>query len=67
MLGVLRVLIEADQGGGAPEILSTHPDPKRRLKDAEKQINEDYQDDRGELFESRFRKGAEPYLSAPRR
>lgn len=67
MLGVLNVLIEADQGGGAPEFLSTHPDPKRRLSDAQKRINEEYKGERGELYENRFNKGAEPYLKSPRR
>jgi predicted Zn-dependent protease len=67
MLGVLRVLVEADQGGGAPEFLSTHPDPRRRLNQAQKQIDEKYDGSKGELYESRFRKDAAPYLDSPRR
>jgi predicted Zn-dependent protease len=67
MLGVLRVLVEADQGDGAPEFLSTHPDPKRRLNDAQKEISEEYPDTRGGTHENRFRKGAQPYLRSSRR
>jgi predicted Zn-dependent protease len=66
MIGVLEVLAEADQGGGAPELLSTHPNPARRLKDARERISKDYATSRGNLHEERFRDDALPYLRGRR-
>jgi predicted Zn-dependent protease len=67
MLGVLEVLVEADKGGSAPEFLSTHPDPRRRVSHVQKEITEEYEGKRGQLYENRFREGAEPYLRTPHR
>ena len=63
MVGVLEVLEAADQGGGAPEFFSTHPDPARRLKSAQREISEDYSSSGGKLHEERFRDDAKPHLS----
>jgi predicted Zn-dependent protease len=66
MEGVLHVLIDASKGGSQPEILSTHPNPERRLQDVEARIKKDYsqevRDPKYKLFEDRFETGAAPYL-----
>lgn len=63
MVGVLRVLVEADQGGGAPEFLSTHPDPKRRLNHVQQLIKKDYGSIDGNTYQGRFRRGVESNLT----
>lgn len=40
MLGVMRILAEASQGGRAPELLSTHPYPEQRLEAIQKYLDE---------------------------
>ena len=40
MLGVMRILSEAAQGGRSPEILSTHPYPEQRIEAIQKYLGE---------------------------
>jgi beta-barrel assembly-enhancing protease len=69
MLGVLRVLMESrGPGGGPPEILSTHPNPERRLELVQNLLDQEYSHTRDNpefrLFEGRFRQNAAPHVGA---
>jgi predicted Zn-dependent protease len=63
---VMRVLIAASEGNRQWEMLSTHPDPQRRLDEIMEQINSDYPNTKGNpeyrKFENRFERDAAPYL-----
>jgi predicted Zn-dependent protease len=65
---VMRVLIAADQGGARLEMLSTHPDPKRRLADVQELIRNEYSytQDNPEYKKhaDRVNEKARPYLRA---
>jgi predicted Zn-dependent protease len=69
MEDVMRVLIKASEGNEQWEMLSTHPDPKRRLSDVEALIAKDYafavNNPQYRKFENRFDRDAVPHL--PRR
>jgi predicted Zn-dependent protease len=64
---VMQVLIDADQGNRQWEILSTHPDPRRRLADVRQLIDEEYphtrDSDKYKKHDDRFRQRAKPYLT----
>ncbi len=66
MLEVIEVLLEASQGGGTPEILSTHPHPESRLEDVQNRLSGEYQHTQNNpkfrKFRSRFRREAVPHL-----
>ena len=38
MLGVMRILAEASQGGRAPVMLSTHPYPEQRVEEIQRYL-----------------------------
>lgn len=58
MLRVMQVLAKASEGNSQWEILSTHPDPKSRIKAIEKRINGKYAATQGNpqygMYEARF-------------
>lgn len=66
MADVMRVLVEASKDSKQWEILSTHPDPQRRLQDVLGLIKSDYAYTQGnpkfKKYEDRFQSGARPYL-----
>jgi predicted Zn-dependent protease len=66
MEDVVRVLIKASEGQEQWEMLSTHPDPKRRLTDVQQLIEKDYafavNNSQYRKFENRFDRDALPYL-----
>ncbi len=66
MEDVMRVLIKASEGHEQWEMLSTHPDPERRLEDIQALIEEDYSytvdNPKYRKFENRFDRDALPYL-----
>ena len=67
MVEVLQVLADESKSGRQPEILSTHPDPEKRLQDVESQIAKQYADaahntTKYQLYPDRFERGAAPYL-----
>jgi predicted Zn-dependent protease len=66
MADVMRVLIKASEGSSQWEMLSTHPDPQRRLADILARIDNEYAYTKGDpkykKFENRFERGAAPYL-----
>jgi len=68
MADVMKVLIAASEGNEQWEILSTHPDPKKRLEDILHGIEKDYAETQHNpkyrKFENRFERGALPYLPA---
>jgi len=70
MLDVITVLMNASEGGGPPEMLSTHPDPARRHREAEALIKKDYaftiDNPEYQKFEARFKKSAVPHLDLKR-
>lgn len=41
-MNVMRVLMQADEGGRPPELLSTHPNPERRFNDIRNLIQSQY-------------------------
>jgi len=63
---VMRILMQADKGQGSLEILSTHPDPEKRLHDVEELIQKQYADTQNNpkygKFAERFEQKAAPYL-----
>ncbi len=69
MVEVLQILAAASEGPRPPEILSTHPDPKRRISRVQALIDGPYQftqsNDNFRLYRRRFRRDAAPYLTAP--
>ena len=66
MLQVLEVLAEASEGSRQLEILSTHPNPKRRIKAVRKLVEGKYAFTQGNpdyrMRERRFVRDALPYL-----
>jgi predicted Zn-dependent protease len=68
MVQVLEILRDAAGGASPPEILSTHPDPGRRIRDAQRQIDERYAHTRNspeyQLHEARFQQQARPHLGS---
>ncbi len=69
MVQVLEILRDAAGGSSPPEILSTHPDPGRRINDAKRQIENQYAHTRNNpeyhLRQSRFEQRARPHLGSP--
>jgi len=67
MLDVLTVLIAASKGSSQPEILSTHPNPERRYREAKALIEKDYaytiNNPEYKKYEARFKKDAAPHLT----
>ena len=63
---VMRILMRADKGQGQLEILSTHPDPEKRLSDVLHLIDTQYPNTQNNpkygKFADRFRQKAAPYL-----
>jgi predicted Zn-dependent protease len=59
MLQVLEVLAAAAEGASPPEILSTHPDPQRRIAEVRALLDSTYREHRGnpgyQLGEDRYR------------
>lgn len=70
MLQVLEVLAEASEGSRQLEILSTHPNPKRRIKAVRKLVEGKYAFTQGNpdyrMRERRFVRDALPYLGNER-
>jgi predicted Zn-dependent protease len=70
MVQVLTILRDASGGASPPEILSTHPDPGRRIRDAERLIDQRYSHARNSpdhrLYENRFQQQARPHLGSAR-
>jgi predicted Zn-dependent protease len=66
MVQVMNVLISASGGSSPPEILSTHPDPQRRLTEVESLIGSEYahtqNNNEYRMFENRFEQEARPHL-----
>jgi hypothetical protein len=66
MADVMRVLIKASEGRSQWEILSTHPDPNRRLRDILRAIDREYaftqNNPEYRKFEIRFEREALPHL-----
>lgn len=64
---VLEVLRDAAAGGGTPEMLSTHPDPGRRVNDVQGLIDGPYAETQGSpaygLRETRFERRGLPFLN----
>lgn len=71
MVQVLEILRDASGGAAPPEILSTHPDPGRRINDARGLIEQRYAHTQGSsdylLRQGRFERDAMPHLGAPSR
>ena len=69
MVQVLEVLRDAAGGAAPPEILSTHPDPGRRINDAQRLIDRQYAHTREnpeyQLRQGRFDQRARPHLGSP--
>jgi predicted Zn-dependent protease len=67
MADVMRVLIKASEGNDQWEILSTHPDPKRRLEAILAAVEKDYPHTQNNpdfrKFENRFDRDAVPFLN----
>lgn len=67
MTDVMEVLITASKGNSQWEILSTHPDPEKRLAAVKELIKEDYEFTQGnpdyKKFKGRFDRDALPYLN----
>lgn len=42
MLGVMRILEEASQGGGSPAMLATHPYPEQRIEEIQRYLAEKF-------------------------
>jgi predicted Zn-dependent protease len=63
---VMRILMEADKGKRQLEILSTHPDPEKRLNDVQHLIQSQYSNTQNNpkygKFADRFQQKAGPYL-----
>ncbi|MHC4107432.1 MAG: M48 family metalloprotease [Planctomycetota bacterium] len=71
MLGLVEILIEASAGPRPPELLSTHPDPRTRLRAAQRLLDGPYRHTQGNpqfaTHRDRFEREAGPYLSPRRR
>src|SRR6185436_9803199 len=63
----MHVLINASKDSKQWEILSTHPDPERRLTDVMQAIKTEFPETQNnpkyKRFENRFEHGAAPYLN----
>lgn len=68
MVEVLQILAAASKGPRPPEILSTHPNPDRRIGRVQALIKGPYQytqsNDSFRLYRTRFRRYAAPHLSS---
>jgi len=69
MQELIQILINTSQGSRPPEVLSTHPDPQRRLEEVNALIQAEYADTLRnpafQLHENRFERRAAPHLPPP--